>query len=183
MAVELMPRWAQAGWICPPSGLMEPLALLTYRPLLRKLDLRGATHLPGKLPQIVPPRVLSTQPITEVFIFYHHFHKFLPRRQSSTSAVPKERSRRLPLSVTWSDMSPPCHLLPPLFWWIRFRHEGWGRPVLNQSADDESLSSGQRVFTAQSLNSAGLPIRPPSIWLEDQSAANRAVKGDTEGKW
>lgn len=40
MAVELMLQWTQAGWICPPSGLMVPLALLTYRPLLWKLDLR-----------------------------------------------------------------------------------------------------------------------------------------------
>lgn len=40
MAEELMLQSTQAGWICPPSGLMEPLALLTYRPLLWKLDLR-----------------------------------------------------------------------------------------------------------------------------------------------
>lgn len=109
MAVELMPRRAQAGWTCPPSGLMEPLALLTYRPLLRKLDLRGATHLPGKLPQIVPPRVLSTQPITKVFIFYHHFHKFLsrdnlppppcPRKDPGASRCPSHDRRGPPTST------------------------------------------------------------------------------------
>lgn len=78
MALELMPQWTQAGWICPPSGLMEPLALLTYRPFIVKIRFEEATHLPGKLPQIVPLRLLSSQAITEVFIFYQHFHKFLP---------------------------------------------------------------------------------------------------------
>lgn len=42
-----------------------------------------------------------------------------------------------------------------------------GRRVLNEFTDDESLRSGQSVFTAQSLNRAGLSIRPRSIWPGD----------------
>lgn len=184
-----MLRWTQAGWICPPSGLMVPLALLTYRPLLWKLDLRR--------PLISPVNCRRLRRC----VFYRH--NPLPKSSYFTTISINSFPETIfnlchgeGKITPGEDLQAPhpagCHMIgdascsspsPSLFWWTRFRHEGWGRLLLNQPTDDESLSSGQRVFTAQSLNSAGLPIRPPSIWLEDQSAANRAVKGDTEGKW
>lgn len=57
------------------------------------------------------------------------------------------------------------------------RHQGRGRRVLNEFTDDESLSSGQSVFTAQSLNRAGLSIRPLSIWLCDSQQQIGHYKG------
>lgn len=55
--------------------------------------------------------------------------------------------------------------------------KGRGRRVLNEFTDDESLSSGQSVFTAQSLNRAGLSIRPLSIWLDDSQQQIGQYKG------
>lgn len=57
------------------------------------------------------------------------------------------------------------------------RRQGRGRRVLNEFTDDESPSSGQSVFTAQSLNRAGLSIRPRSIWLGDSQQQIRQYKG------
>lgn len=57
------------------------------------------------------------------------------------------------------------------------RHQGRGRRVLNEFTDDESLSSGQSVFTAQSLNRAGFSIRPLSIWLGDSQQQIGQHKG------
>lgn len=112
--------------------------------------------------------------------------------QSSFSVELKERSSRagfcglmlqhppyLPYGVASCSLShdqrSPPQLTPPrtsscvLMDMIQaFRDvRGRGRRVLKQFTDDESLSSGQCVFTAQSLNSAGLSIRPLSIWLAD----------------
>ena len=49
--------------------------------------------------------------------------------------------------------------------------------MLNEFTDDESLSSGQSVFTAQSLNRASLSIRPLSIWLGDSQQQIGPYKG------
>lgn len=55
--------------------------------------------------------------------------------------------------------------------------KGEDERVLNEFTDDESLSSGQSVFTAQSLNRAGLSIRPLSIWLGDSQQQIEQYKG------
>lgn len=57
------------------------------------------------------------------------------------------------------------------------RRQRRGRRVLNEFTDDESLRSGQSVFTAQSLNRAGLSIRPRSIWLGDSQQQIGEYKG------
>lgn len=57
------------------------------------------------------------------------------------------------------------------------RRQGRGQRVLNEFTHDESLSPGRFIFTAQSLNSTGLSIRPRSIWLGDSQLQTGQHKG------
>lgn len=66
------------GWMNLSSSRIDgAFAIVDLQAFIVKIRFEEATHLPGKLLQIVPLRVLSSQPIIEVFIIYRYFHKFL----------------------------------------------------------------------------------------------------------
>lgn len=160
---------------------MGALGLLTYRALLRKLDLSCLTA--GPLISPVKGRRLCRSgfyrrfPFTEVFTFYDHFNKFWPGTNSALSGVDvmiisglsfeasthTHTHTQYNLSCVWPPLFPPS-LQPMLSDAVpRFRCQRRGRRVLDEFTDDGSLTPGQSVFTAQSLNRTGLSISPVRI--------------------
>lgn len=118
MAVELMLQWTHTGWSCPPSGLMEPLASLAYRPLVRKLDLRGPLISPVNCRRLRRRVFYRHNPLPKSSYFTTISINFYPKttfqfRRAEEKITPGRLCRRhLPLRPSHDRRCPPSPLCP-----------------------------------------------------------------------